>query len=212
MKRQFLLLSAALAVAGAISAFAGGHIRVDVRFRETGTSDRDAAGGTGSVIITERGVSRGTLGLEGTSRTVKTRRSSGVFTIVQDGGESRIAMATRVPVREVGWFHDYATGGGYLSESISFENVGTSLKVRANRLADGNIRVSLVPSVSWFSAERAGAIDFTEAATELVVAPGEEVVIGGGTRELSEITRRVLGIERVSGAGESSVVLKATPQ
>jgi hypothetical protein len=201
-----------LLLSGVSLAASAGHIRVDVRFRETGTSDRDAAGGTGSVIITERGVSRGALGLEGSSRTVKTRRSSGVFTIVQDGGESRIAMATRVPVREVGWFHDYATGGGYLSESITFENVGTSLKVRANRLADGSIRVSLVPSVSWFSAERAGAIDFTEAATELVVAPGEEVVIGGGTRELSEITRRVLGIERVSGAGESSVVLKATPQ
>ena len=206
------ILVVLLVLSGVSLAANTGHIRVDVRFRETGTSDRDAAAGTGSVIITERGGSRGTLGLEGSSRTVKTRRSSGVFTIVQDGGESRIAMATRVPVREVGWFHDYATGGGYVSESITFEDVGTSLKVRANRLADGNIRVSLVPSVSWFSAERAGAIDFTEAATELVVAPGEEVVIGGGTRELSEITRRVLGIERVSGAGESSVVLKATPQ
>jgi hypothetical protein len=209
-----LALIAALVCSVSTFAEAAGsrRIRVDVLFRETGTSSRDAADGSGSIIITERGVSRGSLGVEAAGRTVNTRRSSGIFTIVQDGGESRLAVATRVPVREVGWFHDYATGAGYVTEHIVFDDVGTSLKVRANLLDDDRIRVSLVPSVSWFSAQRAGAIDFTDAATEIVVSPGEEVVIGGGTRELSEVTRHVLGIARASGSGESSIVLKATLQ
>lgn len=185
------------------------RIRVDVFFRETGTRASEGASASGGVVVREGGIRRGSLGLEATSRETRTRRSSGVFTLVQDGGESRLALATRVPYREASWIHDYALGAGYAVERIAFEDVGTSLLVRARLLDDGRIRVSLVPSVSWFAADGSGAIDFTEAATELVVRPGEEVMIGGGTRDLHETTRRILGSASASESSESSIVLRA---
>jgi type II secretory pathway component HofQ len=209
--RRLVAALAIVALAGVALAEAAPprRIRVDVFFRESGTRATESSGARGGVIVTERGLSRGSLGLEATSRETRTRRSSGVFTLVQDGGESRLSLATRVPFREASWIHDYALGAGYAVERIRFEDVGTSLLVRANLLDDGRIRVSLVPSVSWFAADGSGAIDFTEAATEVVVRPGEELVIGGGTRDLHETTRRILGSASASESSESSIVLRA---
>jgi type II secretory pathway component GspD/PulD (secretin) len=139
-------------------------------------------------------------------------RSSGIFTIVQDGGDSMLRVATRVPYQDVQFYRDYATGAGYVTHGFAFEDVGTSVKVHADVLSDRRIRLRLVPTVSYFSATGSGAIEFTDAATELVVENGKPVEIGGGTTQTEEITRRILGQGSSTAESETSIVLRAVLQ
>jgi len=67
----------------------------------------------------------------------------------------------------------------YIERRIVFNDVGTSLRVNAASLPDGQIKLRLTPRISYFSVERPGAIDFTEAATELIVPNGQSVSLGG---------------------------------
>jgi pimeloyl-ACP methyl ester carboxylesterase len=96
------------------------------------------------------------------------QRSSGVFTLVQDGGESLMTVATQVPYQQAIFYRDYATGSGLLASGVSFQEVGTSLRVWASLLAGNQVRVRLTPRISYVATDGSGAIDFTVAATELV--------------------------------------------
>ena len=210
--RCWPLVLGALLLTGTVAAQPLGskQVRVTIEFRDTATSDSDALDGAGRVVITERGTrSLGRLGAD--SRTSHTTRTSGIFTIVQDGGESRLQVASRVPYEDARFYRDYLTGAGYLTRTISFENVGTSLKVRAD-IVGNRVRLRLVPTVSYFSADGSGAIDMTDAATELEVESGKPVLIGGDTTDSNEVTRRILGYHSATSRRESSILLTAVVQ
>ena len=202
----------ALAAAAGGQALGSKQVRVAIEFRESGSEASDAIDGAGRIVITERGVQRSRGALGASSSTTHTTRSSGIFTIVQDGGDSLLRVATRVPYEDVRFYRDYFTGAGYVSRDVVFESVGTSLKVHADVVGERRIRLRLVPSVSYFSATRAGAIDLTDAATDLEVESGKPVVIGGATTDTNEIIRRILGYRRTSTERESSVLLTAVVQ
>lgn len=70
----------------------------------------------------------------------------------------------------------------------------------------------LTPRISYFSANRLGAIDFTEAATELIVPNGQPVSLGGSTASLHEITRQILGYRERASSSETNLVVTATVQ
>jgi len=110
------------------------------------------------------------------------------------------------------YFYNYALGGGYVERRIVFNDVGTSLKVHAATMPDGQIRLRLTPRISYFSIERPGAIDFTEAATELIVPNGQLVSLGGSTSSMHEVTRQILGYQNRSSRDESQLQVSATIQ
>lgn len=206
------VLGAALALvdASAITAQTSRQIRVDVQFRQTTTLGRDAAGAAGGVIVTERGAvrPRGAAGAGATETRVQ--RSTGIFTLVQDGGESSLTVAQQVPYAQVAFYRDYATGAGYVASGVAFRDVGTALKVRASVLPDGRIRVRLTPTISYVAADGSGTIDFTEAATDVSVPNGRAVVLAGSTTDTHAVTRHILGIAREQSSSETTVVLIAT--
>ena len=107
-------------------------MRVAVDFRQSSTQNRDAVDGSGRVIITDRGGTRasGRIGVDSTQR--RTQTSTGIFTIVQDGGESTLLVASQIPYSQVMFYRDYLTGAGYLATGVQFKDVGTALKVGAN--------------------------------------------------------------------------------
>jgi type II/III secretion system protein len=187
-------------------------VRVDVQFQHTGTQSGQGVQGRGGVIITERGGirPRGRLGAGSTD--TRTQQSTGIFTLVQDGGESTLTVATQVPYPQLAFYRDYATGAGHLVRGTVFREVGTSLKVRANLLPGNHIRVRLTPSISWLSADGSGAIEFTEATTEVIVASGQPLVIGGSTTQTHAVTREILGIGARDGSSATTVILTATAQ
>ena len=188
------------------------QVKVVVEFKQSGSRGQEAIGGSGGVIITRKGSVRpeGRFGAEERQTTVQ--RSSGIFTLVQDGGESSLLVATRVPYAELIFYQNYLTGAGYVASRLAFREVGTALKVQADILPQNQVRVRLIPRISYFSAEGAGAIDVTEAATELIVPNGQPVFLGGATTKMHEVTRQLLGFDERQSASETSVVLTASIQ
>jgi len=187
------------------------HIKVLLESRQLVEQNRQAVQGGGSVIIRKGNVQpSGRLGA--VERQTAVERSNGIFTLVSDGGESILTVATRVPQQQIVFYRDWATGLGYLARNIVFQDVGTSLKVSARVLPDNQVLVRLTPRISYFSHERAGVVDFTEAQTELIVANGQPLSIGGSTAKMHEVTRHILGYADRSDSSETSLVLTATIQ
>jgi len=195
---------------GAATAQSGKQVKVSFEFRQTSTQNRDAVDGSGRVIITDRGGTRssGRVGVDSTQRRVQT--STGLFTIVQDGGESTLLVASQIPYSQVTYYRDYLTGAGYVTTGVQFKDVGTSLKVGAAILPGNQVKVRLTPTISWLSADRSGVIEVNEASTELVVPSGRPVKLGGATTQTHELTRRILGYRASDNATETSMALTAT--
>jgi hypothetical protein len=195
---------------GAATAQSGKQVKVSFEFRQTSTQNRDAVDGSGRVIITDRGGTRssGRVGVDSTQRRVQT--STGMFTIVQDGGESTLLVASQIPYSQVTYYRDYLTGAGYVTTGVQFKDVGTSLKVGAAILPGNQVKVRLTPTISWLSADRSGVIEVNEASTELVVPSGRPVMLGGATTQTHELTRRILGYRASDNATETSMALTAT--
>jgi hypothetical protein len=187
------------------------NIKVVLQIQQTGTSSQQNVQGSGSVIIRRDTVYPSGRLTAGDRRTT-VQRSSGIFTLVVDGGESILTVANRVPQSEVAYFHNYALGIGYIERRIVFNDVGTSLRVNAANLPDGQIKLRLTPRISYFSVERPGAIDFTEAATELIVPNGQSVSLGGSTTNLHELTRQILGYRDRASSNETGLTVTATLQ
>jgi hypothetical protein len=185
------------------------QVKVLFEFRQSATQSRGAVDGSGRVVITERGAgSMGGVAVDSTQR--RTRTSTGIFTLVQDGGESTLIVASQVPYPQVAFYRDYLTGAGYAVSGVEFKDVGTSLKVGATVLPGNQVRVRLTPTISWFSADRSGVIEATEASTTLVVPSGQPVVLGGATTRTHEVTRRILGYRASESGSETLMVLTAT--
>jgi hypothetical protein len=211
-RRPCLALLLLVLASTPVTAQSSRQIRVAVDFRQSVEQSRDAVQGGGSVITTERGSARPRAGVGAESTERRVRRSSGIFTLVQDGGESFLTVATQIPVQQIAFYRDYATGAGYLASGVTFRDVGTSLKVQASLVAGNQIRVRLTPRISYLSPDGSGAVEFTEAATELVVPSGRPVMLGGTTTQTHAVLRQILGVAQASSAAEASVVLTATAQ
>ena len=206
-----LYFSFALTVVNPAVAQSPRHIKVLVDSQQQATNNQEEVLGTGSIII-RRGGAQPSGRVRAGNRQTTVQRSTGIFTLVQDGGESILTVATRVPQNQVSFYRDYAGRVGYIDRRITFAEVGTSLRVAANALAGGQIKVRLTPRISYFSAERSGAIDFTEATTELIVPDGQPVSLGGSTSRIHEITRQILGHSEHTSSSETELVVTATMQ
>jgi hypothetical protein len=187
------------------------QIKVLVESQQSGSQSQESLQGSGSVII-RKGTVSPSARVTGSDRQTTVQRSSGIFTLVQNGGESILSVATRVPYAQAAYYYNYAAGNGYVQRNVIFTDVGTSLRVNAGILPDNQIRVRLTPRISYFSVERSGAIDFTEATTELIVPSGQPVFLGGSTTHMHEITRQILGYRDRADSSETNLVLTATIQ
>ena len=110
------------------------------------------------------------------------------------------------------YYYDHAVGVGAVQRRIVFTDVGTSLRVSAATLRDGKIQLRVTPRISYFSVDRPGAVDFTAAATDLVVPNGQPVSLGGSTANLHEITRQILGYRGDASSNEINLVVIAAIQ
>jgi type II secretory pathway component GspD/PulD (secretin) len=215
MVSKFILaaLTAGLYFAAAIDGYAQSrrHIKIVLQSQETGSISGETVQGSGGVVV-RRGNVQPSGRITANQRQTTVQRSSGIFTLVLDGGESILSVATRVPQTQIAYYHNYAAGIGYIERYIVFNDVGTSLRVSAATLPDGQIQLRLTPRISYFSAERRGAIDFTEATTELIVPNGQAVSLGGSTSSVHEITRQILGYSDRASSRETNLVVTATIQ
>jgi Bacterial type II and III secretion system protein len=187
------------------------QVKVVVESQQSGNQSQTGLGASGGVII-RRGNAYPSGRITDDDRHTTVQRSTGIFTLVQDGAESILTVATKVPYNQAAYYYDYAAGAGYIQRQLVFTDVGTSLRVSASILADNQIKIQLTPRISYFSAERSGAIDFTEATTELIVPNGQPVSLGGSTTKIHEITRQILGYRNTTGTNETSLTVTAIVQ
>jgi len=187
------------------------QIKVLLESQQLVDQNRNAVQGSGGVVI-RRGNAQPSGRLGAVERQTTVQRSNGIFTLVRDGGESILTVATRVPQQQFVFYRDWATGLGYIARDIVFRDVGTSLKVSAKILPDNQVLVRLTPRISYFANERAGIVDITEAQTELIVANGQPVSLGGSTTKMHEVTRQILGFADRASSSETSLVVTATIQ
>ena len=114
------------------------------------------------------------------------------------------------PYPQIAFYRDHATGAGLRRLGVTFRDLGTALKVRASLLPDDRLRVRLTPTISYFSADGSGAIEFTEATTDVIVPNGRAVILAGSTTDTHAVTRQILGFAREQSTSETMVVLTAT--
>jgi len=199
LARLVLVLTALVLVPvgrGPLHAEGPKQVKVTFDFRQASIRSRDAVRGGGRV------------GVESTERRVT--QTTSIFTLVQDGGESALLVASQVPYSQIAYYRDYLTGAGYLATGVLFKDVGTSLKVRATVLPGDRVKVRVTPAVSWFADARSGVVEVAEASTELIVPNGRPVVIDGRSTALNELTRQILGLAVSRGGTETLMTLTAT--
>jgi hypothetical protein len=153
---------------------------------------------------------RGGLAVEDT--TTRVTRSSGLFTVVLDGGAGSIMVADDVPTPQLAYYYDYATGKGYVAQGVAWQRVGTALSVRPVILPGNQIRVTLTPVISYFTAGGGGTIEVVEAATQLIVPNGGRMQFGGSTGSLHAVTRQVLGYRAEQSSQDTALTVTATIQ
>jgi len=112
----------------------------------------------------------------------------------------------------IGWFHDYATGQGYAAQRTAWQRLGPTVVVNPTILSNWQIRIRLVPQVSYSSPQGDGSIEFSEAATEVTVPDGRPMRIAGATRGMNQVTRQILGYRGQQSSSEAGLVLPATVQ
>lgn len=209
----------ALAVVGVGAAPSGAQstrqVKVLLEFKQQTQGSRQGVQGQGGIIVEERRGdvrARGRGGLAVEETTTRVTRSSGLFTVVQDGGAGSIMVAQDVPYPQMAYYHDYATGKGYVAQGVAWQRVGTALSVRPVVLPGNQIRVTLTPVISYFTPGGGGTIEVTEAATELIVPNGGRVQFGGATGSLHAVTRQVLGYRAEQSSQETALTLTAVIQ
>jgi hypothetical protein len=210
-----LALLAGLGAPASSLAQSGRQVKVLLEFKQQAQAARQGAQGRGSVIVEERRGDprvRGRGGLAVEETTTRVTRSSGLFTVVQDGGAGTIMMAQEVPSPQMAYYYDYASGKGYVARGVAWQRVGTALAVRPVILPGNQVRVTLTPVISYFTPGGGGTIEVVEAATELIVPSGGRVQIGGSTGSLHAVTRQVLGYRSQESSEETALTLTATIQ
>ncbi|HEY7041573.1 MAG TPA: hypothetical protein VID28_22080 [Methylomirabilota bacterium] len=220
MRRRAVLglLIGALALAGPVARVesqSGRLVKVALEFKQQTQGSRQGVQGSGGVIVEDRrgdvrARPRGGLAVEDT--TTRVTRSTGLFTVVEDGGVGSVMVAQEVPSPQVAYYYDYATGRGYVAHGVAWQRVGTALAVRPVILAGKQIRVTLTPVISYFTPGGGGTIEVTEAATEVVVPSGGRVQIGGASSSLHAITRQMLGYRAEQSTQDTALTLIATIQ
>ena len=205
----------ALTVAAPVAAQSGRQVKVLLEFKQQAQGSRQGAQGQGGIVVDERRGDprvRGRGGLAVEDTTTRVTRSSGLFTVVQDGGAGSIMVAQDVPYQQMAYYYDYATGKGYVAQGVAWQRVGTALAVRPLILPGNQIRVTLTPVISYFTPGGGGTIEVTEAATDVLVPSGGRLQIGGSTSSLHAITRQILGYGSQQSSQETALTLTATIQ
>src|SRR3990172_5444513 len=90
------------------------QIKVLLESQQLVNQNREAVQGSGGVVI-RRGNAQPSGRLRAVERQTTIQRSNGIFTLVRDGGESILTVATRVPQQQFLFYRDWATGLGYIA-------------------------------------------------------------------------------------------------
>jgi type II secretory pathway component GspD/PulD (secretin) len=188
-------------------------VRIEVRHSGGGrqTERSGSLGISGSGIVAPGG-SAGTLRLNPslTHTTTDTRDNAVQTLTVSSGRSATLHVGEDVPY--VGWLVTRAMDWGLLQGVIQWQKVGAFLAVEPTVIGEGPqalIRVRLTPELSGIVDGNPYRIRYQRAATEVVVAPGQTIQIGGATQDREFYSRFLIGMSR--GGEHHTVSIELTP-
>ena len=187
------------------------NIQVNVRFGTSGGSHEREIGirPRGPIVIDSEGV-HGSLQGSLTDQSTTMRENTTQMLVAADGRSATIRVGERVP--HVSWLTQYGYRHGYVREvGIEWRDVGSFLRMEPTIVAPGLIRVRLTPELSGRleNGDRQ-SIQFTHLATEVTVADGQTISIGGFSKDEDFSSKFLIGR---GSSGESSVTdITLTPR
>lgn len=184
-------------------------VKVTVEFRQAGQGTQSGAAGSGQIIIQRPGGVTGSGAIQLQEQYRRTRQSTGMFLLVQDGEMATLTVASQVP--QVAWFYQYALGQGYVAAGVVFRQVGTGFRVRPTVLPNNRIRLRITPQVSYVADQATGEVEFVEASTEVIVGNGQSVTIASSRTATQAVTSQILaGYQQAHGVTDLDIVV--TPE
>jgi type II secretory pathway component GspD/PulD (secretin) len=194
------------------------RIEVDVAIEQTGT-DRGVGvtGGTAGVGVgggTVRvggggGRSRGDVAVTGRDTRSTTDVHSRQQLVVLSGGEASLTVAELVPYSQ--WLFTWGVAHALWSQSVQWQEVGTSLVVSPRVLGDGRILVRLTPRVDYRARDGSQSVTVNELTTEVMVREGEPILLGGVPFKDEEFRQRfLLGVDRAGTTSRVAMTLRAS--
>ncbi len=187
------------------------NIRISVAFDESFEAGESGIGLTqGGVVVTrERGGGtrvEGTGTLAATDRTRRGRSETTQFLMVRDDRPARI-WAGKTVAQPV-WTFEYGLRRGWWQQETVYQNIGASLWIHPRRIGEDRIRVEVYP-VLTLEGRTPRTIEARELSTEIVVADGGTIELGGLDEEKREAYRQLFGVGQVFDGRRLTIRLQA---
>ncbi|MBM3859260.1 MAG: hypothetical protein FJ395_06375 [Verrucomicrobia bacterium] len=187
------------------------NIQIQVRINDSGAatargmSVTDARGG----IVIGGGIQvQGEVRGFGRDTSVQTSQDSAQIITVSSGRRGSINVTEEVPF--VDWFLEYGVRWGYLQAGVVWRQVGSRLLVEPRVVGDGKmIQVKLIPELSYFADNQRCSTIFINAASEVLVANGQEFRVGSTAQNREFMSKFLIGYDRNRQQRAVDIVLKA---
>ena len=187
------------------------NIRISVSFDESFEAGESGIGLTqgGLVVTRERG---GGTRVEGggtvaaTDRQSRGRSGTTQFLMVRENRPARIWVGKTVaqPV----WTFEYGWRRGWWRQETDYRNIGASLWMHPRRVGDNKIRVEVYP-VLTMEGPAPRTVEARELSTEVIVADGGTIKLGGLDEEKQEVYRQLFGVGQVFDGKRLTIRLQA---
>ena len=135
---------------------------------------------------------------------LKSSEDTELFVVFADGSSGFINVGTEIAVPR--FFH---MGRWYSGVGYEFRQAGRSLKVSAQKLPGGLIRMELTPVFSRFLSS-GGDMELTELSTTVTAGVGQTIVLGGSTGSGEDVATALFS--RQVGTERKRTLITVTPQ
>ena len=158
------------------------NVRIRVAFKDNTETQSDGVSvdgrlRTGPVVIRSGGApANGSTRIQVTNQRTTFGSNVQQELLVISGGKAKIRIGTDVPYAE--WFWTYGLQFGFWAGEVRWKEVGAQMVVEPYVIGS-NIRVRLTPEFSYIVDGQTMATAIEKLSTEVIVADGQEIDLGG---------------------------------
>jgi len=148
-------------------------------------------------------------GVGGISRNTDFGQNTAQMLTAIDGGRAYLEITREYPRPYISYFYDYVRQIGVAMINVEWRSVGSRLAIQPRSV--GNlVRVRLIPELTYVTPAGPGAVAVERLATEVVVANGQTIQIGGLAQDQQFSSRFFMGFDERGGSRSVSVTLTPT--
>jgi type II secretory pathway component GspD/PulD (secretin) len=190
----------------------GRNVRIEVTMRETAKSRASGIGlgGAGGLVVSGGNATVvGSVALNAHNTSTRTSGMTQQTLVTMEGGSASLTVGEDVPFYEQ-WLVQWGYNYGYWQQQVTVQRVGASLVIEPLVSADGKlVTVKLVPTLSALVDGQPQRIKLTQVATEVTVANGGTITLGGLNEHRDFYNRFLVGVD--VGGQTRTLDIKMTP-